>query len=253
MVQFPAARVVKDPNALPAEDERWLLQVLLLDNDKAAVSLAQCVGMPRLGGTWPCWHLPAGLADVDIDKILEPMPSSAYRKLEEAFSTMQVWPLPDEVCVDLGASPGGWTKALRRHGARVSNTRQCVVMPPIICRDRGHVFQLIATNSSRYRAGHSHRSCGAKCGTDEGREGLFRSGGRILLQPSRQKRPGGVRGLDGIRYVDQSEEFGGGGGREGDRSNRRTWGGSLNQRPWEEDSLPCSWWIQNSMYGGSVT
>jgi len=47
--------------------------VLLLENDEAAVSLAQC-SAPEVGGTWPCWHLAAGLADVDIDKILEPMP-----------------------------------------------------------------------------------------------------------------------------------------------------------------------------------
>lgn len=78
--QLPAAREVKDPLAMSAQDDKWLLQVLLLDIDRAAVSLAQCAGMQEpLGGTWPCWHLPAGLADVDIDKITEPMPSSAYR------------------------------------------------------------------------------------------------------------------------------------------------------------------------------
>ena len=190
MAQLPAARVVKDACALPAEDERWLLQVLLLDNDKAAVSLAQCADMPRLGGTWPCWHLPAGLADVDIDKIAEPMPSSAYRKLEEAFSTMQVWPLPDEVCVDLGASPGGWTKALRRHGARVSmlgnvlSRHRCVGPLPPVTDNRTRASKLFPQNPHATHTGHSHRSCGAKCGADDGREGLFRSGGCVLLQPS---------------------------------------------------------------------
>ena len=38
-----------------------MMQVLLLENDEAAVSLAQC-SAPEVGGTWPCWHLAAGLA-----------------------------------------------------------------------------------------------------------------------------------------------------------------------------------------------
>ncbi|KAL3929157.1 MAG: hypothetical protein SGPRY_002077 [Prymnesium sp.] len=60
-----------------------LLQLLLLSPEKLIVSLAQCehVGL----GVWPNWHVPAGLAGVDNDRI-----------------------------VDLGACPGGWTQALRR-------------------------------------------------------------------------------------------------------------------------------------------
>lgn len=111
-VAFPAARALKGAEAPPAGRDRWVMQVLLLENDEAAVSLAQCSGW-EVGGTWPCWHLAAGLADVDIDKVTEPMPSSAYRKLEEAFACMQISPVPSDTCVDLGACPGGWTKALR--------------------------------------------------------------------------------------------------------------------------------------------
>ena len=115
---YPAARAVKADEE-PAAGDRWLMQVLLLDTHEAAVSLVRCCAA-QAGGTWPSWHLAAGLADVDIDKTAEPMPSSAYRKLEEAFSTMQVSPSASDRCVDLGASPGGWTKALRRYGASVT-------------------------------------------------------------------------------------------------------------------------------------
>jgi 23S rRNA (cytidine2498-2'-O)-methyltransferase len=46
-------------------------------------------------------------------------PSRAYLKLWEACIRMGVWPGPGEVCLDLGASPGGWTWALARLGTRV--------------------------------------------------------------------------------------------------------------------------------------
>ena len=107
-----------------AEDEdggeRWLLQLLLLDNHRVDVSLAKCGAMGQGAhqvGRWPTWHLAAGLADVDIEK--GTMPSSAYRKLLEAFHLMEVFPQPGDVCVDLGACPGGWTAAMMRYGAKV--------------------------------------------------------------------------------------------------------------------------------------
>ncbi len=46
-------------------------------------------------------------------------PSRAYLKLWEACTRIGAWPLPGETCVDLGASPGGWTWALARLGAAV--------------------------------------------------------------------------------------------------------------------------------------
>ena len=47
-------------------------------------------------------------------------PSRAYLKLWEACTLWRVWPQPGETCLDLGASPGGWTWALARLGARVT-------------------------------------------------------------------------------------------------------------------------------------
>jgi len=47
-------------------------------------------------------------------------PSRAYLKLWEACMLMGAWPGPGDQCLDLGASPGGWTWALAQLGARVA-------------------------------------------------------------------------------------------------------------------------------------
>ena len=46
-------------------------------------------------------------------------PSRAYLKLWEALTHLGEHPGPGDRCVDLGASPGGWTWALAQLGARV--------------------------------------------------------------------------------------------------------------------------------------
>lgn len=46
-------------------------------------------------------------------------PNRAYLKLWEALVRLRRWPQPGERCVDLGASPGGWTWGLAQLGARV--------------------------------------------------------------------------------------------------------------------------------------
>ena len=47
-------------------------------------------------------------------------PSRAYLKLWEACTHIGAWPVPGERCIDLGASPGGWTWAIARLGATVT-------------------------------------------------------------------------------------------------------------------------------------
>ena len=47
-------------------------------------------------------------------------PSRAYLKLWEAFVRIGRWPQPAERCLDLGASPGGWTWTLASFGAYVT-------------------------------------------------------------------------------------------------------------------------------------
>lgn len=46
-------------------------------------------------------------------------PNRAYLKLWEACARLGEWPRPGQVCMDLGAAPGGWTWALAGLGARV--------------------------------------------------------------------------------------------------------------------------------------
>lgn len=46
-------------------------------------------------------------------------PSRAYLKLWEACTRIGAWPGAGETCLDLGASPGGWTWAIAQLGASV--------------------------------------------------------------------------------------------------------------------------------------
>jgi len=46
-------------------------------------------------------------------------PNRAYLKLWEALARLGRWPGPGERCLDLGASPGGWTYVLAKLGANV--------------------------------------------------------------------------------------------------------------------------------------
>lgn len=46
-------------------------------------------------------------------------PNRAYLKLWEALVQLRRWPQPGERCLDLGASPGGWTYVLAKLGAEV--------------------------------------------------------------------------------------------------------------------------------------
>jgi 23S rRNA (cytidine2498-2'-O)-methyltransferase len=60
---------------------------------------------------------PNGEARFVEDK--EGPPNRAYLKLWEALTLLGRHPAPGEVCVDLGASPGGWIWVLQKLGARV--------------------------------------------------------------------------------------------------------------------------------------
>ena len=60
---------------------------------------------------------PNGEAQFVEDK--EGPPNRAYLKLWEALTVLRRYPAPGERCVDLGASPGGWTWVLAKLGAQV--------------------------------------------------------------------------------------------------------------------------------------
>jgi 23S rRNA (cytidine2498-2'-O)-methyltransferase len=59
-------------------------------------------------------------------------PSRAYRKLEEAFMWLGAEPRPDELCVDLGGAPGGWSYTALRRGARVIAVDRAPLDRPVL-------------------------------------------------------------------------------------------------------------------------
>jgi 23S rRNA (cytidine2498-2'-O)-methyltransferase len=58
-------------------------------------------------------------------------PSRAYLKLWEALTLLGTRPRPGDVCLDLGASPGGWSWALQQLGARVISVDKAPLAPAI--------------------------------------------------------------------------------------------------------------------------
>ncbi|MBM3555301.1 MAG: hypothetical protein FJX47_07085 [Alphaproteobacteria bacterium] len=58
-------------------------------------------------------------------------PNRAYLKLWEAFTRLGVWPAPGAACLDLGASPGGWSWVLARLGARVIAVDKAPLAPRV--------------------------------------------------------------------------------------------------------------------------
>lgn len=74
-------------------------------------------------------------------------PSRAYLKLWEACTRLGAWPLPGEHCIDVGASPGGWTWAIARLGAAVlavdrSPLDPAVTAMPDVTFQEGSAFTL---------------------------------------------------------------------------------------------------------------
>jgi 23S rRNA (cytidine2498-2'-O)-methyltransferase len=58
-------------------------------------------------------------------------PSRAYLKLWEACTRIGAWPRPGETCLDLGASPGGWTWAIAKLGATVTAIDKAPLAPNV--------------------------------------------------------------------------------------------------------------------------
>ncbi|HZF77010.1 MAG TPA: SAM-dependent methyltransferase, partial [Acetobacteraceae bacterium] len=58
-------------------------------------------------------------------------PSRAYLKLWEALTRLGRHPRPGERCLDLGASPGGWTWAIARLGAGVTAVDKAPLDPAV--------------------------------------------------------------------------------------------------------------------------
>ncbi len=85
--------------------ETPLASYTLLDRDLMLASIS--TSSPRANGDW----------DFREDKIGPP--SRAYLKLWEVFTRFGRWPKEGELCLDAGASPGGWSFVLMRLKAQI--------------------------------------------------------------------------------------------------------------------------------------
>jgi len=77
-------------------------------------------------------------------------PSRAYLKLWEAFVRLGRWPASGDRCLDLGASPGGWTWLLATCGARVTAVDRAALAASVsemagVRERRGSAFALDPT------------------------------------------------------------------------------------------------------------
>ncbi len=74
---------------------------------------------------------PFANGEFEFEEDKEGPPSRAYRKLWEALVLTGTRPGPGDVCVDAGASPGGWTWALAGLGAQVTAIDRADLEPRI--------------------------------------------------------------------------------------------------------------------------
>jgi 23S rRNA (cytidine2498-2'-O)-methyltransferase len=72
---------------------------------------------------------PNGEAAFDDDRTGPP--NRAYKKLWETLALLRRFPGPGERCLDLGASPGGWTWSLAQSGARVEGVDRAPLDPAV--------------------------------------------------------------------------------------------------------------------------
>lgn len=81
-------------------------------------------------------------------------PSRAYLKLWEAFTLLQKAPKKDEICLELGASPGSWTYVLASLGAKVYAIDKAPLAPtiekfPNVYFQKGNGFALKSKDFSK--------------------------------------------------------------------------------------------------------
>jgi 23S rRNA (cytidine2498-2'-O)-methyltransferase len=74
--------------------------------------------------------------EVEFVEDRETPPNRAYLKLWEVFTRLGTRPQPGQTCLDLGASPGGWTWVLHETGARVIAVDKAPLDPRIAALPR---------------------------------------------------------------------------------------------------------------------
>ncbi len=120
----------RDKHGAPTAPGR-ALDVLLVDAWRAWVSVHTRAPGPALLA-WPA-RFPAGRALAEDPR---DAPSSAHRKLDEALAWLEIAPGEDDVVLDLGAAPGGWTWTCLQRGARVVAVDRADLDPQIEAHPR---------------------------------------------------------------------------------------------------------------------
>jgi 23S rRNA (cytidine2498-2'-O)-methyltransferase len=140
-VELPVASIGEAAKALRAIQRNWAMYAPLHHRRAALVQerlphvSAKPVVFPTAApiaplGSWtllapdrllaaPRCSSPFANGEVDFVEDKEGPPNRAYLKLWEALVRLRHWPQKGERCLDLGASPGGWTYVLAKLGAEV--------------------------------------------------------------------------------------------------------------------------------------
>lgn len=88
---------------------------------------------------------PEGVIEFQEDKTA---PSRAYLKLWEALVLLGAHPRPGDRCIDLGASPGGWTWVVAKLGASILGVDRAPLSPAVLAMPgveyrAGDAFQVL--------------------------------------------------------------------------------------------------------------
>jgi 23S rRNA (cytidine2498-2'-O)-methyltransferase len=128
------ARLLEEQPSLAARRVSGEARVI---GDATLVSIVSLAGGGHVLGVQPLRDavstFPGGRARMRVDA---DRPSRAARKVEEALAWLGVAPGSGEVCVDLGAAPGGWSWALLERRARVIAVDPAELRPDV-ARHRG--------------------------------------------------------------------------------------------------------------------
>lgn len=111
------------PNRALTNESVPLVQVCLWSSRRAAIGVTASTDAPSLA--------PGGRARSHVGG---DRPSRAARKIAEALAWLGMAPEPGEVCVDLGAAPGGWTWFLLERRAKVIAVDPARLRPDLLAR-----------------------------------------------------------------------------------------------------------------------
>ncbi len=134
----------------PIKAREWVFPTPLPDADLGAYTLLTRERM--LYSPTRKSPFPHGVMEFAEDK--EGPPSRAYQKLWEVFTLLQTQPEAGARCIDMGASPGGWTWVLAKLGAEVTSIDKAPLAPAIAALPNVHaqVGSAFGVPAERYAA-----------------------------------------------------------------------------------------------------